>query len=152
LCVIDVYDRMIIDYHIGLNREGRHAAHILARALWKRKLANTTVRPIIRTDNGPQFISRVFEEKCKTLSIEHERIPPKTPNLNAHIESFHSILERDCYRRNEFDDYKQAHKIVTEFIDFYDHRFLHGSLGDIPPSEFYNLIVKTKEQPFVFKL
>jgi putative transposase len=27
------------------------------------------------------------------LAPEHERIPPKTPNKNAHIESFHAVLE-----------------------------------------------------------
>ena len=37
MSIIDVYDRVIIDYHIGLTCEGRHAAHILERALWKRK-------------------------------------------------------------------------------------------------------------------
>ncbi len=31
--IIDVYDRVIIDYHIGLTCEGRHAAHLLERAL-----------------------------------------------------------------------------------------------------------------------
>ena len=53
-------------------------------------------------------------------------IPPKTPNLNAHIESFHSILERDCYARNEFASYTEAHKIVTKFLDFYVNRYLHA--------------------------
>ncbi|WP_432748854.1 integrase core domain-containing protein [Pectinatus frisingensis] len=56
------------------------------------------------------------------ISIEHERISPKTPNLNAHIESFRSILERDYYSKNEFLSYTEIHKIVTEFIDFYVNR------------------------------
>lgn len=29
--IIDVYDRVIIEYHIGLTCEGIHAAHILER-------------------------------------------------------------------------------------------------------------------------
>ena len=29
MSIIDVYDRVIIDYHMGLTCEGRHAAHIL---------------------------------------------------------------------------------------------------------------------------
>ncbi len=35
MSIIDVYDRVIIDYHMGLTCEGMHAAHILERALWK---------------------------------------------------------------------------------------------------------------------
>jgi putative transposase len=142
MCIIDVYDREIVDYHIGLNCEGAHAAHIIERALWKRKLINTSVRPVIRTDNGPQFISNIFGKTCANLEMEHERIPPKTPNLNAHIESFHS----------EFNDYGEAYKIVTEFIDFYNHRYLHGSLGDIPPREFHDMIIQTNTQPFLVTL
>nr|WP_246079373.1 hypothetical protein [Paenibacillus piri] len=33
LSLIDVYDRSIIDYHMGLSCEGKHAAQILQRAL-----------------------------------------------------------------------------------------------------------------------
>ena len=152
MSIIDVYDRVIIDYHIGLTCEGRHAAHILERALWKRKLINTSTKPVIRSDNGPQFISNVFETACKTLSVEHERIPPKTPNLNAHIESFHSIIERDCYAKNEFNSYTEAHKVVTEFIDFYVNRYLHGSLKDMSPAEFHKMVVNMDVTPFTVKV
>ncbi|MFU2108891.1 integrase core domain-containing protein [Paenibacillus larvae] len=34
--------------------------------------------------------------------MEHERIPPKTPNMNAHIESFHQLLQDECLARYEF--------------------------------------------------
>ena len=152
MSIIDVYDRVIVDYHIGLTCEGRHAAHILERALWKRKLAKSSPKPVIRSDNGPQFISNVFETACQTLSVEHERIPPKTPNLNAHIESFHSIIERDCYAKNEFNNYTEAHKTVTEFIDFYVNRYLHGSLKDMPPSEFHRMVVNMDVAPFIVKV
>ncbi|MFC7061683.1 integrase core domain-containing protein [Halobacillus seohaensis] len=30
--------------------------------------------------------------------MEHERIPPKTPNANAHIESFHRLLEDEVFQ------------------------------------------------------
>ena len=152
MSIIDVYDRVIVDYHIGLTCEGKHAAHIVQRALWKRKLVNNSQLPVIRTDNGPQFISHAFEDSCEALSLEHERIPPKTPNLNAHIESFHSILERDCYSKNEFDSYTDAHKVVTEFLDFYNNRYLHGSLKDMPPVIFHNMVTALEISPFTVKV
>jgi putative transposase len=62
-------------------------------------------KPVIRSDNGPQFISNLFEETCLEFGIEHERIPFKTPNLNAHIESFNAILEEECLSRREFASY-----------------------------------------------
>lgn len=59
--------------------------------------------PKLRTDNGPQFIARRFEETCQALGAVHGRTPVKIPNLNAHIEAFHAILERECYGRHEFE-------------------------------------------------
>ncbi|PZE20431.1 hypothetical protein CBW46_013435 [Paenibacillus xerothermodurans] len=40
------------------------------------------------SDNGPQFVSNLFEEACNEFDLIHERIPPKTPNKNAYIESY----------------------------------------------------------------
>lgn len=152
LGMIDVYDRSIIDYHIGLSCEGNHAAQILQRALWRRQLFEQRKRPVIRTDNGPQFISHAFEGACETLEVEHERIPPKTPNKNAHIEAFHAILERERLTKQEFTNYQEAYETVTEFIEFYNHRRIHGSLYDLSPAEFIAAIQEQKVKPFIVKV
>ena len=92
---------------------------------------------MIRTDNGSQFISHTFEEFCESHEINHERIPPKTPNMNAHIESFHRIFEDDCFLRWVFSTYAEAYKAVTEFMVFYNERRMHSSILDLSPMEFY---------------
>lgn len=152
MCFIDVYDRMIVDYHLGLSCEGKHAAQILQRALWKQHLFETNCRPVIRSDNGPQFISHVFEEACIKFSVEHERIPPKTPNKNAHIESFHAVLEAECLSRHEFSSYQEAYQFVIEYIQFYNERRIHGSLYDYAPCEFRKMLVAGQVKPFIVKV
>lgn len=107
--IIDVFDRCIVDYHIGLSCEARDAAITMKRALLKRQLFTAKQKPVIRSDNGPQFISNLFEGTCLELNMEHERIPFKTPNLNAHIEAFHAILEEECLSRYEFSSYAEAY-------------------------------------------
>lgn len=140
--IIDVYDRMITDYYIGLCCDGHHASQLLKRALWKRKLTFKDNRPVIRTDNGPQFISKAFESACDSCQVEHERIPPKTPNKNAHIESFHALLERECLTRYELSSYQQAYGIISNYIDFYNNRRFHGSLYDLAPARFRDMIAQ----------
>lgn len=152
MSIIDVYDRAIVDYHIGLSCEGQHAAQILQRALWKRQLFNGVARPVIRTDNGPQFISHAFEESCEKLSVVHERIPPRTPNKNAHIESFHAQLESDLLAKSEFETYQGAYEVVTDYILFYNHRRIHGSLYDLSPEQFIKAISSRAVKPFVIKV
>ncbi|MDP9729354.1 transposase (plasmid) [Alicyclobacillus sp. TC] len=70
------------------------------------------------------------------MEFPHERIPPKSPNMNAHIESFHRLLEDDCLSRYEFESYEQAYKAVVDFMDYYNNRRLHSSLHYLPPAEF----------------
>ena len=106
--------------------------------------------PTIRTDNGPQFVSNLFGDTCKQLGLKHQRIPVKTPNMNAHIESFHSILEEDCYSMNEFNSYLQVYEVVSEYMDYYNNRYRHGSLNDRPPAEFYESLQNKEFEPKAF--
>lgn len=135
--IIDVYDREIIDYHIGLRCEGEDAAATLVRALMRRNLFESDVKPVIRSDNGPQFTSNKFEDKCLEVNVEHERIPCKTPNKNAHIESFHRIFEDECLGRWEFESYEEAYKAVMDFMERYNYRRIHRSIFNLSPAEFH---------------
>lgn len=137
LSYIDVYDRSIVDYYIGLRCEGRDAAQTLQRALLKRNLYEQENKLVIRSDNGPQFISNIFEDKCVELEVEHERIPVKTPNKNAHIESFHRILEDECIGIYEFETYQNAYKEIVDFMERYNKRRIHSSIFYMTPYEYY---------------
>jgi putative transposase len=147
LSYIDVFDRQIVNYHIGLRCEATDATNTLKRALWKRHLYGKSELPTIRSDNGPQFISKAFETTCEQLNLEHERIPPRTPNMNAHIESFHRILEDDCLSRNEFDSYTQGYQEVVNFMDRYNNRRIHSSLHYLSPVEFRKQYYATGLKP-----
>lgn len=138
--ILDVCDRSIVDYHIGLSCEAGDVTRTLQSALFKRQLFGQTAKPVIRTDNGPQFISRKFAERCNDFGIEHERIPCRTPNKNAHIEAFNAILEDECLARNEFASYAEAYRVVSEFIKKYNNRRIHSSLKYHTPAEAYILI------------
>lgn len=142
LSMIDICDRSIIDYHIGLHCDAKDTVQTLKRAIMKRQQYED--KPVIRTDNGPQFISHIFETFCDDYHIEHERIPPRTPNMNAHIESFHRIMEDDCMSKFEFDTYGEAYEEITKFMDFYNKRRIHSSIRDLAPNEFYELLQKGK--------
>ncbi|MDF2606261.1 MAG: transposase [Bacillales bacterium] len=133
---IDVADRSIVGYHIGLKCDAKSITKMLQKAMMKRDIFNQKNTLIIRTDNGPQFCSKHFQEFCAG-KVEHERIPPKSPNLNAYIESFHSVLERECFRINEFITFEQAFKTVENYISFYNERRFHGSLDYNSPLEHY---------------
>ncbi len=117
-------------------------ATTISSSLLRRKLYKQVEKLIIRTDNGPQFISRAFGEFCAAHNLEHERIPVKTPNKNAHIESFNSILEDECLSRYVFQSYEEAYKIVSEFIKHYNRNRIHSSIRYLTPEECYKASLK----------
>ncbi|MEJ9216541.1 integrase core domain-containing protein, partial [Aneurinibacillus thermoaerophilus] len=120
------------------------ASRTIQQALFKRQLFGTDTLPVLRSDNGPQFTSHHFTQACETFGIVHERIPPRTPNMNGHIEAFHRILEDECLARYEFMSYAEAYQVVTEFIRFYNERRIHSSICDLAPQEFYALQIERK--------
>jgi transposase InsO family protein len=103
---------------------------------------------IIRSDNGPQMTSKVFMNHIECLGekqILHELIPVRTSNKNAHIEAFNSILEIEFFQPRYFNSNGQAYKEVVDFINFYNYRRVHSSLGMKTPMEVYNSY-KMKEE------
>lgn len=73
-----------------------------------------------------------------TLGITHERIPINTPNMNAYIESFHSILEDECYSRHEFETFAEAYEAISYYLYYYNHKRRHGSIDYMAPVAFYH--------------
>lgn len=134
---LDVFDRSIVGYHIGLSCTAADVKRTLQAALWKRQRFASEEKPVIRTDNGPQFLAHRFAEACQEWGIEHERIPPKTPNLNAHIESFHRLLQDECFNRYEFSTYGEAYEAVVDFMCLYNERRIHSSIFYLSPFDFY---------------
>lgn len=135
--IIDVFDRSIIAYHLGLACKADQIVVALEGALKKRNLLEKDKKPVIRTDNGLQFISKVFAKAMKKYNMVLERIPVATPNMNAHIEAVHSILEAECYAINEITLFQDAYVKINQFIRFYNERRKHGSLGYKSPMKFY---------------
>lgn len=151
LSYLDVFDRVLIDYHMGLTCEGSDAVFALERALEKREIISGSGL-VIRSDNGPQFISNKFEESCNGFGLEHERIPVKCPNKNAHIEAFHRILEDDCFSINEFKNYQQAYITVNKNMDYYNNVRIHSAIEYMSPMEYYHAALEGKCKPMVVKL
>lgn len=138
--LIDVYDRSLVGQHIGKSCDAADVVRMVQKAVLQQGIHNQGQPVVIRTDNGPQFVSKKFYELMELPIVEHERIPNRTPNKNAYVEAFHSILERECLRKHVFGTFEEAFQTVQTFRKFYNEKRLHGSLGDISPYEYRELI------------
>lgn len=142
--IMDVFDRVIVAYYRGDVCEAKHTCQALGRAIESR-LQSGDAMPVIRTDNGPQFVSALFGDTCESWEMYHERIPPKTPNMNAYIESFHSLMERDLMSKETFETMEDAYAAIDRYMDFYNNRRMHGSLKRKAPIVFSRWVMQQKE-------
>ena len=108
-------------------------------ALYNRKIKNGVNGLTLRTDNGSQFISHKFEELCIKENIIHERIPVRSPNYNAHIESYHRYLQDECLTGKMFITFKEAENTIERYVNGYNTKRVHSAIDYRTPEEFYNL-------------
>jgi len=90
----------------------------------------------VRNDNGSQFIANNVQEYFSQKGIHQEFCKPATPEQNAHIESYHSIVEKVVCRRNEFEDLEELQNTLNRFVRFYNFERIHSGVGYQSPYKF----------------
>ncbi|QBD86823.1 IS3 family transposase [Clostridium tetani] len=135
--IIDVFDRSIVSQSIDLSATGNVAKSTLLKGLYCRGLKDSPNGLIIRTDNGSQFISGVFEKACLKEEVIHERIPVRSPNYNAYIESFHRYLQDECLTGKIYMTLEDLKIDVEDYVYRYNHERIHSSIGYYSPHDYY---------------
>jgi transposase InsO family protein len=79
-----------------------------------------------------EMVQKYFRER----KVVQEFTKPATPEQNAHIEAYHSILERAVCRRYEFDSLQQAGETLDRFKKFYNYKRIHSGIGYKSPYRF----------------
>lgn len=90
---------------------------------------------IIRNDNGSQFIANQVRAFLLSEQAIQEFTHIATPQENAYIEAFHSIVQREVIDRFEFSSYYHAKTILTSHKNWYNNQRKHGQLGRITPHQ-----------------
>lgn len=76
----------------------------------------------IRTDNGPEFLSKVFIEFCHNNGIELQDIQPGNPSQNSYIERLNRIFREEVLDAYLFDSLTEVNALAYEWqIDYNIH-------------------------------
>jgi len=134
LDIIDTYTLEIVGYKVGFSITSKEVVKTVLKALTLRKVAKGLT---IRTDNGPQFKSREFQEFCTKQGIFHERIPIKSPERNPNIERFHRTFKEEFVNLHDFNNYKAFFEGTDKYMEFYNNERPHESLKYLTPGAFY---------------
>ena len=90
---------------------------------------------VLRSDNGPEFISDVMADWAGTRTGLFY-IPPGSPWRNGYVESFNSRIRDECLNINSFYSLLHAQVVISDWKDEYNHHRRHSSLGYLPPAEY----------------
>ena len=90
----------------------------------------------IRSDNGPEFISRAFRRFCCSHRIRHRRIEAGKPQQNSLIERFNRSFREDILDMHAFRNLRQARDLTGDWLLEYNYDRGHEALGGQSPVEY----------------
>ena len=131
LNVLDDCTREAVAMEISMSMPASRVIKILEKVIW----VNGKPKKI-RTDNGPEFISKELEQWCLANSIEHIFTQPGCPTQNSYVERFNGSYRRavlDAYIFHTLDD---ARELTQAYRTDYNEDRPHESLGNLTPYEY----------------
>jgi len=145
LTVIDEFTRECLAIEVaGSIRSGR-VIETLA------KLISVRGAPTyLRSDNGPEFVSRAVLKWLQEAGIETAPIDPGKPWQNGSNESFNGKFRDECLGMQWFKNRIDAKVAIEDWRQLYNEVRPHSSLENLTPAEYARRISTTSSEQAVF--
>ena len=97
----------------------------------------------LRSDNGPEFVSRAMLRWIVEQGIETALIEPGKPWQNGVVESFNGKFRDECLSLEWFRSRVEAKVVIESWRRHYNEVRPHSSLGYLTPAAFAGQIART---------
>ncbi len=88
----------------------------------------------LMTDNGFSYVkNRSLRELLARRGIRHLTTQPYRPRTNGKVERFHQTMAREWAYGLAYRSHRQRNQALPHWLDHYNRRRPHSSLGDRPP-------------------
>ena len=136
--VIDVFSRRVVGWQLSTSLRTDLALDALNMGLWTRQReGHDTSQLIHHSDKGVQYLAIRYTQRLAEAGAVASVGSTGDSYDNAMAEAFNSLFKAELVRNRgpwkNIDDLEYA---VAEYIDWFNHRRLHGEIGLIPPVEF----------------
>jgi putative transposase len=134
--VVDVFSRFVVGWQASRSLAADLALDALEMALWARR-AKRLDGLVHHSDRGGQSLAIRYTERLAAAGIAASVGSRGDSYDNALAESFHGLYKAELIRHRGpwrgLDDVEHA---TLDYVDWFNHRRLHGELGMVPPAEF----------------
>jgi transposase InsO family protein len=142
--ILDVFSQRILAWHAATNKETELVMIPLRMALWQRDREGHQVgvgELIHHSDAGSQYTSILLTEHLELEGIAASIGSVGDAYDNALMETVNGLYKAECVRTTVFHPgpYKTIADVeyaTAAWVDWYNNRRLHGSLGMVSPLEF----------------
>jgi len=131
LNIVDQYNRKCLGIDARTSMPSRAVIHFLERMIEKHGKPKG-----IRTDNGPEFTSGLFQDWLDKNNIEWVKIQKGKPQQNAIIERFNKTYREDVLDANLFFSLQDVKDLTERWIEDYNYERPHEALDFKTPSEY----------------
>ena len=130
--IIDVYSRSILVHKFAYSIRKHDVIKMMDKILTEHP---GTREATLRSDNGSQFEANLFRDFLSNKGIKQEFTHFATPQENAYIESYHSIINRELCSKFVFDSFDEAKREIASYLKYYNEKRLHSGIGYRIPME-----------------
>ncbi len=129
--IINLYNRAVVGFSISKNKD----ANMVYKALVSSKVNFSKVE-IFHTDRGSEFCNYKIDNFLKAFNIKRSLSHKGSPHDNAVAEAFYKTLKTEFIHCCSFASIYQLERELTEYINWYNSKRLHSSLGYVAPLEY----------------
>lgn len=133
LTVIDVSSRWVLGQYMDWSINYKNVKQLFNKIFSFYDLPKIVY---VRNDNGSQFIESTVRKYFNKKDVIQEFTKPATPEQNAHIESYHSIMESVICQKYDFETIKEAQDVFNRWIKFYNFERIHSGIKYLSPAKY----------------
>ncbi|MFL4909701.1 IS3 family transposase [Streptomyces sp. MMS24-I2-30] len=138
--VVDTFSRRIVGWSAATVKETVFVLDALEMAIWQRDRDQQSVQPgelIHHSDAGSQYTSFKLAEHLDAVGIAASIGSVGDAYDNALMESTIGLFKTELIKpQRPWKTLSQVELATAEWVDWYNHRRLHGEIGHVPPVEY----------------
>jgi len=143
VALIDVYSRYIVSWRLSITLEACFCIEMLEEAFKK------GVSDFMNTDQGSQFTSQEWINRVEAAGAKVSMDGQGRWADNIPVERFWRSVKYEDILLNSYETVEQVRQGIKRYIEFYNERRPHQSLGYARPGEVYR--GQLKANAYIFK-